>query len=109
MNCRHCSQLIVKVYDKTGTYYQHNHSGLRFCDSLRTYAELDMRINVTADTTAYRQAAEEALTTFCPITHSSLAHTRANLQFTNHVSITFIRDVRFCPSCGEKLLPPKGQ
>ena len=98
MNCRHCSQFIVKVYDRTGSYYQHNHSGLRFCDDLRTYAELDERIN-----------ADNSAASYCPITHSSLAHPRANLQFTNHVSITFIRDVRFCPSCGEKLLPLKGQ
>ena len=39
----------------------------------------------------------------CPITHSSLVHPRANLQFTNHLSITFIKDVRYCPTCGEKL------
>jgi len=39
----------------------------------------------------------------CPITHSSLVHPRANLQFTNHLSITFIKDVNYCPTCGEKL------
>ena len=39
----------------------------------------------------------------CPITHSSLAHRRANLQFTNSISITFIKDVNYCPTCGEKL------
>jgi hypothetical protein len=39
----------------------------------------------------------------CPITHSSLAHPRANLQFTNHISITFIKDVLYCPTCGERL------
>ena len=39
----------------------------------------------------------------CPITHSSLAHSLANLQFINHLSITFIRDVNYCPTCGEKL------
>jgi hypothetical protein len=25
----------------------------------------------------------------CPITHSAIANPRANLQFTNHISITF--------------------
>ena len=43
------------------------------------------------------------ISTYCPITHSSLAHPRANLQFINHVSITFIKDVNYCPTCGKAI------
>ena len=54
-------------------------------------------VQIVADVSEFRAQ----VSTYCPITHSSLAHPRANLQFTNHVSITFIKDVNYCPTCGE--------
>ena len=63
---------------------------------------------MTADERAQISATGSNIETYanpdnCPITHSSLAHPRAYLQFTNHVSYTFIKGVNFCPTCGEKL------
>jgi hypothetical protein len=56
-------------------------------------------VQIVADVSAFI----DQVSTYCPITHSSLAHPRANLQFTNHVSITFIKDVNYCPTCGKKI------
>jgi hypothetical protein len=63
-------------------------------------------VQITATSSKFQSHLDDLrAAAYCPITHSSLAHPRANLQFTNHVSITFIKDVNYCPTCGAPLTP----
>jgi hypothetical protein len=63
-------------------------------------------VQITATSSEFQSSVDDLqATTYCPITHSSLAHPRADLRFSNHVSITFIKDVNFCPTCGASLRP----